>query len=148
MNLDEVKTFILTSFAMTTLRESFRQFVFQGQSKTQKQNKAISYQGPPPPELGKDSIIPLEEPDTDSVDSFEDDERDFGVRNRDMNSRLLPRLVLSLLRGAKTVAEFLELKEKPLKQGFRRLRWTCVSFTFLFASSIGKSRCIKYQPIL
>lgn len=147
-NLEEVKTFILTSFAMTTLRENFRHFVLQGQSKTQKLHPSHeSQEGPPLPGSGQDTFIPLEETDTDALDSQED-EGDIGTGKGDRNLRLLPQFVLFVVRGGKMLAEFLELKEKPLKQGFRRLRWTCVSLTSPFVSPMGKSWCIKHQHIL
>lgn len=147
-NLEEVKTFILTSFAMTTLRENFRQFVLQGQSKTPKLNPSHESQvGPPVPGSGQDTFIPLEEPDTDSLDSLED-EGDIGIGKGDRNLPLLPRFVLFVVRECKMLAEFLELKEKPLKQGFRRLRWTCVSLNSPFVSPVGKNRCIRHRHIL
>lgn len=147
-NLEEVKTFILTSFAMTTLRENFRQFVSQGQSKTQKlAQSAVYLQKPPTPESSKHNVTSLEETDTDSVETFEDDEGDLGGQEGNMNFHSLSRSVLSILRGLKAMAEFLELKEKPLKQGFRRLRWTCVSLIFLVISSMSKYWPTRYQQI-
>jgi hypothetical protein len=144
-NLEEVKIFILSSFAITTLRENFRQFVFQGQSKTQKlAQSAVCLQKPPPPESSKHNVTSLEETDTDSVETFEDDEEDLGSQKGDMEFRLLSRSVLSICRGVKAIAEFLELKEKPLKQGFRRLRWTYVSLIFLIISSTSRCWCTRY----
>lgn len=147
-DLKEVKTFIFTSSAMTILRENFRQFVSQGQSKTQKLSpSAASHQGPLPELLAHNDLL-LQEKDTDSIDTFEDDEGDLGGQEGDRRPRSLPRFVLSILRGFKTTAEFLELIGKPLQPGLRRLRWTCVSSTFLLIFSMSKRWCTKYQHIL
>lgn len=147
-DLEEVKTFILTSFAMITLRQNFRQFLFQVQSKTQKlAQSAVSLQKPPPTENPGHHVTPLGETNTDSVETFEDDELDLGGQEGDMNFRSLSRSVLSIFRGVKAVAEFLELKEMPLKPGFRRLRWTCVSRLFLIISSMSKCWRTRNQQI-
>ena len=85
-NLEEVKPFILTSSAMTTLREVFRHFASQEQSKTQKLSpSAASHQEPLPESLAHNDL-PFEKKDADSIDSFKDDE---GNRR----PRSLPRFV-------------------------------------------------------
>jgi len=56
-NVEEVKTFILTSSAMTTLRDNFRHFASQGQSKTQKLSpSAASHQEPLPESLAHNDL--------------------------------------------------------------------------------------------
>jgi len=147
-DLEEVKTFILTSSAMATLRENFCQFVSQGQWIIQKlAPSAASHQGPPP-ESFKCNAMSSIETDSDSLNSLKNDEGDLGGQEEDRISRSIPAFVVSILRGCRMIAEFLELKEKPLRQGFRRLRWTCVSFIFLDISFSSKYWCTKYQHVL
>ena len=120
-NLEGVKDSILASSALVKLTESFRLFV----SHEILYPKFHSHMP-----LGQSDLdVWLDEEmdaDTSSVDSLEPD---VNLRKQLESERLGSALafIMLLLRWSKIVAEFLELKEKPLAPGFTRVRWTCVS---------------------
>ena len=125
-NLDGVKSFILDSSAMSNLRENLQSFVF-GEPDRGQVREPIAY---PPFEASiadnSDEIARLEDSDLD--ESMVSDEATV-IQLNPPPKQAAPAadsLLRSILPIIKFFAEFLELREKPLRPGYRRIRWTCV----------------------
>ena len=119
-DLDGASDFILDSSAISNLRENLRRFVF-GES-----NRCPYPQTEPSMVDNSDEIARLE--DSDLNESMESDEATVIQLNPPPKQAApaVDRLLRSILPIIKFFAESLELREKPLKPEYRRIRWTCV----------------------
>ncbi|KAL9035703.1 MAG: hypothetical protein Q9180_004719, partial [Flavoplaca navasiana] len=120
---EQVRSFILHSIALLNLRESFGRLVLQ--SHFEVKNSADSTQ---------DSTTTAEERITPTLDSPSKDDEDKSSKPIDAPSKRVTLSKLRMFFSANTgrcvqlifrVAEFLELREMPLRPGFNRIRWKC-----------------------
>ena len=157
-NLDGVKNFILDSFAISNLRKNLRHFVF-GESDNYHVKDVSAY---PPVEASmldnSDEITRLQDSDwedlteSDEASMFDNNDEITRLEDSDLEELMesdeatviqlesMPKQAAfgtdiqlrSILPVIKWFAEFLELREKPLKPGYRRIRWKCVRHRFSF----------------
>lgn len=122
---DQVRSFILHSIALLNLRESFGQLVLQSHFEVKSSADATP-----------DSTLTVEEGITPTLESPSKDDEDESAGPIDAPSRRVTMNKLRMFFSANTgrcvqlifrIAEFLELREMPLRPGFNRIRWTCVS---------------------
>lgn len=128
--LDGVRSFILDSSAISNLRKNLRRVVFGEPDRFQVEEVCAD----PPLEAGiidnSDEIASFEEPDLDeSMESYEVTVTQLEPLQKQA-SLATDSLFRSVLLIIESFSEFLELREKPLRPGCRRIRWTCVRLLF------------------
>ena len=143
LSREQVKSFILNSVALVNLRNKFSQFVLQRQSQggdfigtlPDSPSAARVTQGEPvplEPNLAADGITDGSDVSPGSLNVAErehpyaEDEtrpREHFLWDILQRHAYLSRCIEIVLQ----VAEFLELRERMLEPGFKRVRWTCVS---------------------
>ncbi|KAI4200158.1 MAG: hypothetical protein LQ350_004119 [Teloschistes chrysophthalmus] len=127
-NLQDVRDFILNSVAFRAFRQTFHDLVIHG--KVQNQQPADSGEqdldiSPPdvPTRPEEYSLDISDTEDSDNPQQVEDGETRPSISE---GQPTLPSNILSALKHAwRGVAEYLELLERPIPSGFRRVRWTC-----------------------
>ena len=119
-DLDDASDFILDSSAISNLRENLRRFVFGESDRCAYPQTEASMVD------NSDEIARHEDSDLD--ESMNSDEATVIQLNPPSQQAALAvdSLLRSILPIIKFFAEFLELREKPLRPRYRRIRWTCV----------------------
>ncbi|KAL8749237.1 MAG: hypothetical protein Q9199_007809 [Rusavskia elegans] len=116
-HLEHVKGFISNSEALANLRGKFRRFVLQSHVEVRSLTDADIIIPPTPDSPGSTKIdIPYKSDNASSGRLLMD-------ILRNCSSVWFSQCVRSMLR----VAKFLELREKPIGSGLKRVRWICVS---------------------
>ena len=124
---EQVRSFILHSIALLNLRESFGRLVLQSHFEVKSSVDAT-----------QDSTLTDEEGITPTLESPNKDDEDESAELIDAPSTSVTFNKLCNFFSANTgrciqlifrIAEFLELREMPLRPGLNRIRWTCVSGT-------------------
>ncbi|KAL8888521.1 MAG: hypothetical protein Q9192_006164 [Flavoplaca navasiana] len=121
---EQVRSFILHSTALLNLRESFGRLVLQSHFEVKSSADATP-----------DSTLTVEEGFTPTLESPSKDDEDESAEPIDAPSTRVTLNKLCNFFSANTgrciqlmfrIAEFLELREKPLRPGHNRIRWNCV----------------------
>lgn len=142
---DQIKSFILKSAALVNLKEKLGQFVLESQYAEIRRLKAMLGTGM----IADDMSLPLprslEQGRMDTRDKLDNRPREHPLVNilDHFLSGYVSRCIQLMLRAA----ECLELREKPLEPGFRRVKWRCVSNTLfrLLAFMLSQPSILVYM---
>ncbi|KAL8692040.1 MAG: hypothetical protein Q9218_002849 [Villophora microphyllina] len=126
-NLQGVKDFILGSVALEKLRQAFHDFVIHGKvqdrgfKESEEHNPLLSL----PDSSTRVDEYPLEVSDSESDMSLSTEQEKVKLSTHNRPPKSLRDLYPLLLYGWERATQFLELSEKPVPPGFKRVRWTC-----------------------
>ncbi len=142
---EQIKSFILKSAALVNLRTKLRHFVVKSDSEVRR------YTGAPDTGVIADTNLPLPRSSAqarvDTRDDLDNRPREHRLVNtlHQFVSGYSSRCIQLMLRAA----ECLELREKPLEPGFKRVRWRCVSNTLsrLLVSLLCKPSISVYMEL-
>ena len=122
---EQVRSFILKSNALSNLRENFGRLVLQSHFEVKN-----------PADYTQDSTTTVEKRITPTLEFPSKDNEDKSSKPIDGPSKHVTLNKLRMFFSANTgrcvqlifrIAEFLELREQPLRPGLTRIRWICVS---------------------